>query len=673
LKNSGFISGRNQLQWVVLLLAAGVALPTVCLLWFMVRAVSNERLVAGQRLSTKYQEKLTEAATKTDAVFTGLISGLDKIKPDANPYSFFTKLILEDNYRGVIVLDVDGTVIYPVTAYISGDDISLQSRLADTRRLEFTEHKYAEAARLYETLSNDNDFRTAIAAIIGESRCLARIGRVDEAIEQCQKAAFARIDDNAEPALRLAVENARMMLLTLVKQSEQPKLYSEIARRAVDALVNDVYNRAAGGAILPANQNLFIARKVLEIIQDGGPALDSKIKDRLEKLTAAEEISISTAENQALIRTLTDRATDIILRAGDGFCLCHKVQSVTLIVLLSETNIASILAGYRDVFAGSEATYQIVDGSGVLLAGDEKAKGKPFVTAALGGDLSGFSVKLYFGNDEVFEKFAKRQIAIYTWTGVLVILLIFAAGGVAVVVVSRQIRLNRMKNDFIATVSHELKTPLASMRVLVDTLLEGNIKDETQAEEYLRLTSKENERLSRMIDNFLTFSRMERNKKAFSIAQAKPAAIAGDAIEAAKTKYAAQNCELSVDIADNLPEIQADHDAIVTVIVNLLDNACKYTGDDKKISLKVFADDGNVCFAVSDNGIGIARRHIRRLFDSFYQVDQTLSRKAEGCGLGLSIVKFIVDAHKGKISVDSKPGKGSIFTVKIPVSGELSG
>jgi signal transduction histidine kinase len=246
-------------------------------------------------------------------------------------------------------------------------------------------------------------------------------------------------------------------------------------------------------------------------------------------------------------------------------------------------------------------------------------------------------------------------------------MLIVVAGGFATQAVGRQIRLNKMKNDFIATVSHELKTPLASMRVLVDTLLEGNIKDESQTEEYLRLTSKENQRLSRMIDNFLTFSRMERNKKAFTIVDCPPAAIAQDAIEAVKTKYAANNCQLKIDIADNLPEIQADHDAMVTVLVNLLDNACKYTGDNKQIAIKVFVDAGCVCFAVSDNGIGLARRHIRRIFDSFYQVDNTLARKAEGCGLGLSIVKFIVDAHKGKIAVESKPDRGSTFTVKIPL------
>jgi signal transduction histidine kinase len=182
------------------------------------------------------------------------------------------------------------------------------------------------------------------------------------------------------------------------------------------------------------------------------------------------------------------------------------------------------------------------------------------------------------------------------------------------------------------------------------------------------MTARENERLSRIIDNFLTFSRMERHKVAFAVTDAQPAAIATDAIESIKTKFAAQQCHLTVEMPEDLPDIQADHDAIVTVLVNLLDNACKYTGDDKQIGLKVFVGAGFVCFAVSDNGIGLARRHLRRIFDRFYQVDNSLSRKAEGCGLGLSIVKFIVDAHHGKIDVESKPGKGSTFSVRVPVA-----
>jgi signal transduction histidine kinase len=205
------------------------------------------------------------------------------------------------------------------------------------------------------------------------------------------------------------------------------------------------------------------------------------------------------------------------------------------------------------------------------------------------------------------------------------------------------------------------------MRVLVDTLLEGHYRDPQQVTEYLELICRENGRLSRLIDNFLTFSRMERNKQAFRIRAARPETIAQTAAEAVKTKFDQASCRFEMDIAANLPEVMADPDAMVTVLVNLLDNACKYSYDDKHIALRVTGVHGSVCFAVSDNGAGIPRRAAKRIFRRFYQIDRSLARRAEGCGLGLSIAKFIVDAHGGAIGVESKPGQGSTFTVRLPI------
>ncbi len=664
-----FLTGRNQLQWVVLLLAAAVVLPTVALLWFMSRVVANERLVVREKLAAIYQDKLLDVADKTEALCADKTKILDEIQPASNPYSTLTKLVLENGFQGVIVLDADGAVVYPTSVNVALGQVRPDGPLADARQLEFTARRYDEAATAYDRFSLDSDPHVAITAVIGKSRCLYRLGRFDEAIDSCQKAAFAEIPDDAGLDLRIAVENARLLLLSLVNKSPEPHSHAEIFRQTVNELVTDLYNPVAPRALLPANQNLFIAKKLLQALDDvnlpAGP--DITTKDKLEALAAAEELSISAAQNSRLMPGYFDGFFRIETGQNPEYGIRHRTQSATLVGLLDEKGIESVLAGYEDAFAGPDSMFRIVDASGRPVAGVAQQQDKPFVTAPLPRYFPGWSAELYFAGGEVFEKAAKRQIAVYIWTGVLVILLILIAGGFATRAVGRQIRLNKMKNDFIATVSHELKTPLASMRVLVDTLLEGNIKDETQAEEYLRLTSKENERLSRMIDNFLTFSRMERNKKAFTIADAKPAAIAADAAEAVRAKFGAHSCCLAVDSADNLPDVAADHDAIVTVLVNLLDNACKYTGDDKQISLKVFAEGDNVCFAVCDNGVGLSRRQIRRIFDSFYQADSSLARRVEGCGLGLSIVKFIVDAHKGTISVDSKPGKGSTFTVRIPV------
>ena len=207
------------------------------------------------------------------------------------------------------------------------------------------------------------------------------------------------------------------------------------------------------------------------------------------------------------------------------------------------------------------------------------------------------------------------------------------------------------------------------MRALVETLLEGRCRNEQQKTEYLELVARENLRLSRLIDNFLTFSRMERNKRTFDLVNVRPADVARSAVDSVRERFESAGCAFEVEIADDLPVIVGDQDALVTVLLNLLDNACKYSEDDKHIRLRVFANGRDVSFEVSDRGIGMPRRVVRRIFDRFYQADRKLSRKAGGCGLGLSITRFLVDVHGGRIEVASRPGEGSTFTVVFPAVG----
>ena len=277
----------------------------------------------------------------------------------------------------------------------------------------------------------------------------------------------------------------------------------------------------------------------------------------------------------------------------------------------------------------------------------------------------GRKVELYPKKDNFLIEFANKKRIVYIWVAGAVIFFMLVSTFLAGGTVLKQAKLNKLKNDFIATITHELKTPLASTRLLVDTLLESKCENKQQEMEYLQLISKENARLGRLIDNFLTFSRMERNKQVFEMTKTSPVEIATAAAEAMHTKFENAGVNFKLDITKPLPAISADKDAMTTVLVNLLDNAYKYSNEHKEIELRVFVEDSNVCFAVKDNGIGMTRRQMKKVFDKFYQADNSLSRKVEGTGLGLSIVKFIIDAHKGKIEVESKIGKGSIFTIKL--------
>jgi signal transduction histidine kinase len=191
--------------------------------------------------------------------------------------------------------------------------------------------------------------------------------------------------------------------------------------------------------------------------------------------------------------------------------------------------------------------------------------------------------------------------------------------------------------------------------------------DENTTREYLQLLATENARLSRLIDNFLTFSRLERNKFTFEFTRVRPHQIVEGAVAALGERAHAPGCTLESRVAADLPSIRGDVDALVTALLNLLDNAWKYSGDVKHIVLRTESRTGSVCFAVEDNGIGLTPREGKRVFRRFYQADQGLSRSAGGCGLGLSIVQSIVEAHHGSVRVESEPGRGSTFTIEIPV------
>ena len=190
---------------------------------------------------------------------------------------------------------------------------------------------------------------------------------------------------------------------------------------------------------------------------------------------------------------------------------------------------------------------------------------------------------------------------------------------------------------------------------------EGRCRTEEQRQEYLDLIATENLRLSRLTDQFLTHSRLERNLHAFHFAPTSSRAAVDAAVSALREKLEAPGCAFTLDAADHLPEILADHDGLVTILTNLLENALKYTGDAKAITLRAEVTRESLLLTVTDNGLGLTRADRKRIFKPYFQVDQKLSRAREGCGLGLSIVQQIVTAHRGRITVTSEPGESTFL------------
>ena len=314
-----------------------------------------------------------------------------------------------------------------------------------------------------------------------------------------------------------------------------------------------------------------------------------------------------------------------------------------------------------------------VQPSGILFntyAPDEKADMEAIAagTALPGWQLSFFEPIENLPVDESPMQRQKLAYAAVAASALAATMLIAAVTGSAF---RRQLRLARLKTDLVAAVSHELRTPLASMRVLVDGLLADARLDETKTREYLYLLATENARLTRLIENFLAFSRLERGRERFVFAPATPSTLVNAAVGAMRERLP-RDGDLQIEIAPDLPPVLVDEGAIVSALINLLDNAVKYSPRDKRVVVRVSRAAQGVAFQVQDSGIGIAPKEQKRIFRRFYRVDQRLAQETSGVGLGLSIVELIARAHHGSIGVDSTEGAGSTFTLWLPAAAAES-
>jgi signal transduction histidine kinase len=224
-----------------------------------------------------------------------------------------------------------------------------------------------------------------------------------------------------------------------------------------------------------------------------------------------------------------------------------------------------------------------------------------------------------------------------------------------------------MRSQFIASVSHELKTPLTAIRIFAETLRLGRPENPHAKSEYLDTIVNESHRLTRLLNNVLDFSKIEKGKRTYRREPACLSEIIDAATQATQYPLKQQDFHLNVQLEDDLPQVRADRDAIGQVILNLLSNAMKYSGESRQIGLRVQKRAGHVVIEVSDRGIGIPAAQQKRIFEKFYRVPSEENRRIVGTGLGLALVFHIVKAHEGHVEVRSALGEGSTFSIHLPV------
>lgn len=226
-------------------------------------------------------------------------------------------------------------------------------------------------------------------------------------------------------------------------------------------------------------------------------------------------------------------------------------------------------------------------------------------------------------------------------------------------------KLELMRKDFVANVSHELKTPITSITGFAETLLSGAKDDKDSLDRFLTIIYDESTRLQGLIEDLLTLSKLEKDEFKITRTTVDINQLIDEILPVIEQQAKQKGITLTTDVKDNIT-LQADGEGIKQVIINLLTNAISYTSENGTVDLTAADEGESIHIHVSDNGIGIPRKAVPRIFERFYRVDKARSRNTGGTGLGLAIVKHIVEVHDGKISVESEPDQGSVFHVYLP-------
>jgi len=237
--------------------------------------------------------------------------------------------------------------------------------------------------------------------------------------------------------------------------------------------------------------------------------------------------------------------------------------------------------------------------------------------------------------------------------------------------VSREMNLARLKSDFVANVSHELRTPLALIRLYAETLELGRLTAKEKYQEYFRIIREESERLTALINNILDFSRIEAGRKEYEFKETNLADLVRSTLDSYRFQIEQNGFAFEENISGDIPPVTVDREAIARSLLNLVNNALKYSKDQKYIGVSLYRANSRVNLEVRDHGIGIPPNEQEKIFEKFYRCGDPLVHNIKGSGLGLSLVRHIARAHGGDVLVESTPEKGSKFTIALPLDPAL--
>ena len=321
--------------------------------------------------------------------------------------------------------------------------------------------------------------------------------------------------------------------------------------------------------------------------------------------------------------------------------------------------------------ASSDIAFTISDENSQVLYSNAAAQNGYFLETNFDRPFSNWKAGVGLKNTNLDE--LARQSFLHS-AGATLLVLLFLLCGIALTIraTDREARLAQAKSNFVANVSHELKTPLSLLSLFSEILELGRVNSEEKKTEYYRIIRHESLRLNKMIDNILDFSKIEAGRKTYVFTHSDMAEVIENVLSSYRYQIINSGFDIQTNVQRDLPPVLIDRDAMAQAISNLLDNAIKYSAKVKQLSITAKTIGSDLSIEIADRGIGIPGAEQAKVFEKFYRVGNGLVHDVKGSGLGLSLVKHIIEAHHGTISVESEVGRGSRFTIRLPVASSAA-
>ena len=532
------------------------------------------------------------------------------------------------------------------------------SALLAAIRMEGVEGKDAEALMLYRPLLGHRDPTVVLGALLGAARSSRELEDSSDSIRYLDLA-LARFGSTVDGSGMVRKFPLLYQKFKLLKRRGQPEA-AEVARTLLRALDEEGFRVSAEVA---AVYREALSEHVSSAVQAKDPAffIDAEL---MKSLLVPLEKAASSVNSECLVSRLQTGERELLF-------LTVPTDEAAFVVhlLLDSARFLAQLDEVKDRLHLGDALLLPALPSGSLLDPQKKAGAEEFLVAkALPSPLSHLELR-YFpepgGLPVGFRSFEVLTLATFTWAVMLLVLVIMVGVFYTLRYVLRETRTARLKSDFVSFISHELKTPLAAIKMFTETLREGRVSGEEEQQECLELIERESDRLSSLIDKVLAYSKVESEQKAFQFGSCNMAEVVDEAISLFHAHTSDRPREVKLHNVQDISNIQMDRASMIEVVLNLLSNAAKYSPSETDIIVNIRETVDEITVDVVDKGVGIPKRDHRRIFEKFFRSDDLLTREVEGTGLGLAFSRYIAKVHNGDIRVSSQPESGSVFTLQL--------